>query len=601
MMRRTKIVCTLGPATASYEKIKELACAGMNVARLNFSHGSLDQKLQLINHIKKVREELQVPLAILLDTKGPEIRLGEIANMEVSKGSRIRLVKKIEKEKDIPVVPAFILDQFLPGMEVLFDDGYVVGRAILVGDGFVEVEIQNTGVIKSQKGVNLPGQVLNLPDMTEQDIRDIEFGCDQDIEMIAASFINHPRQVLAIKDLLERKGKSHIMVISKIESREGVKNFDEILEVSDGIMVARGDLGVEIFVGLVPPLQKKMIRACNLRSKIVITATQMLESMINNPTPTRAEASDVANAIYDATSAVMLSGETAVGKYPIETVQIMHKIICEAEKDFDYINYFQNDRTVELQNIPTAMARAAVHTSYSTYASAIIACSRGGHTVRRLSRFRPSALIIVVTPSYVTYHQTSIMWGTCAYIEQSIDPIEGFNEISCFALQKGWVNYGDMVVLTNGKPYGVSFTTNTLMVRSIGEVLVKGTPMPTTDVIDPVVGEVSFLFTHVENDVENYDGKVVVAVKIDEKDLPRLEKAKGVILQNHPIDKESKVHLNTLYKSLKVPYIYNADGATFLLAKGQKVRLHPTTGLVFKGDSPSEQEMLSSCAIKKNC
>lgn len=595
-MRRTKIVCTLGPATASYEKIKQLATAGMNVARLNFSHGTTEQKLLLINHIKKVREELQIPLGILLDTKGPEIRLGDIPDLEVFEGMKIRLVKKVEKEKDIPIVPAFVLDQFQVNMEVLFDDGYVVGKVSSVGEGFVEVEIQNAGVIKRQKGVNLPGQTFNLPDMTEQDIKDIEFGCDQGVEMIAASFINHARQVLAIKDLLERKGKSHIMVIAKIESREGVKNFDEILEVSDGIMVARGDLGVELFVGLVPPLQKKMIRACNLRSKIVITATQMLESMIHCPTPTRAEASDVANAIYDATSAVMLSGETAAGKYPVETVKMMDKIVCEAEKDFDYINYFQNDKTVELQNIPTAMARAAVHTSYSTYASAIIACSRGGHTVRRLSRFRPRALIIVITPSDVTYHQTSVMWGTCAYMEQSSDPVEGFKQISCFALQKGWVNYGDIVVLTNGKPYGVSFTTNTLMVQSIGDVLVKGSPMPAADVIQPVLGEIAFLLTHVEGEGESLDEKIVVAARIDEKDLLKMEKAKGVILQNHPIDKQSVVHLEALYKSHKVPYIYYADGATFLLAKGQKVRLHPQTGLVFKGDSPTEEEMRVSCS-----
>jgi pyruvate kinase len=591
MMRRTKIVATIGPATNSYEKIRGLVLAGVNVARLNFSHGSHEDHLKVIENVKKVRKELGLPVAILLDTKGPEMRVGEIEPLVVKKGDLVRLVKKFEKEGDIPIVPPFVVDQFQGDVEVLFDDGYVSGIVRKRGTGFVEVEIHNDGVIKKQKSVGVPNQQFDLPDVTEQDMLDLRLGCRAGVEIIAASFINHAKQVLAIKEILAQEGKPEIMVIAKIETKLGVENFDEILEIADGIMVARGDLGVQLFVGHVPPLQKKMIRACNLKSKVVITATQMLESMIQNPTPTRAEASDVANAIYDATSAVMLSGETAVGKHPLQAVRIMHEIICEAEKDFEYEQYFQNTKSSELQNVPTAMARAAVNISYGIDAKAIVVCSNSGLTVKRLARFHPKAWIIAVTPSEITFHQTAIIWGTVAFRETNVEIEKSFEDVACFALKRGFVKYGDFVVITSGKPYGVSFTTNAITVQSIGGVLVRGSALHLGDNQPSIKGEIKLLFDHPERALSQIEGKVVVMTRIKKEELFFLTKVKCVILQNHPLDKFSKDNLRELYKEYLIPYITDADGATFLLKEGEIVRISPSKGLVFKGDAPTEEEM----------
>jgi pyruvate kinase len=592
MIRRTKIVATIGPATNSYEKILGLVEAGVNVARLNFSHGTHEDHRKVIDHVKRARKELGLPVAILLDTKGPEMRVGEIEPLFVKQGEVVRLVKKFEKIGDVPIVPGFVLDQFQSDVKVLFDDGYVSGVVRKVGSGFVEIEIHNDGVIKKQKSIGVPSQQFDLPDVTEQDILDLKLGCREGVEIIAASFINHAKQVVAIKEILAQEGKSEIMVIAKIETKLGVENFDEILEVADGIMVARGDLGVQLFVGHVPPLQKKMIRACNLKSKVVITATQMLESMIQNPMPTRAEASDVANAIYDATSAVMLSGETAVGKHPLQAVRMMHEIICEAEKDFDYEQYFQNTKMVELQNVPTAMARAAVNISYGIDAKAIVVCSNRGLTVKRLARFHPRACIITVTPSEVTFNQTAIMWGTVAFRETNREIEKSFDDVASFALRQGFVKYGDFVVITSGKPYGVSFTTNALTVESIGGVLVRGNPLHAGDNHSWVKGEIKLLFEHPEGALSQIEGKVVVMTRIKKEELSYLTKVKCIILQNHPLDKFSKDHLRELYKEHHIPYITDADGATFLLKEGETVRISPSKGLVFKGDSPTEEEML---------
>ena len=334
----------MGPAVEGIEKILQLIDAGMNVARINFSHGTHEQHAKVIHNLKKAREMRKIPLAIMLDTKGPEIRIGMIkgGQMQVTAGQLLALVKE-EKEGDgagVQVTPPTAIDQLTLGDRILFDDGYITSFVKEITKEGVIVEIQNSGILKNQKGVNIPDVDVNLPAMTPQDIADISFGCGADIDLIAASFIRSSDHVLEIKQLLIDQKKSDILVFAKIENRLGVKNFDSIIQVADGIMIARGDLGVELPLQEVPKLQKMMIRKCYQASKPVVTATQMLESMIKNPRPTRAEVSDVANAIYDSTSAVMLSGETAIGAYPIETVQTMHNIIDEAERDFDYREFF---------------------------------------------------------------------------------------------------------------------------------------------------------------------------------------------------------------------------------------------------------------------
>lgn len=593
-MRRTKIICTIGPSCNTKEHIYKLVENGMNVARLNFSHGSHEQHKAVIDIIKEVRTDLKIPLAILLDTKGPEMRVGMIEDLEVHRGKRYRLVKEKKEEGDIPIHPAFIVDQIDIGGRILFDDGYIEGMILRKGDGFAEIEIKNDGVIKKRKGINVPGQLFDLPDLAPQDMEDIKFGCREGIEIIAASFINSAKQVLLIKELLESEGRPDILVFSKIENQMGVANFDEILQVSDGIMVARGDLGVELFPHYVPPIQKQMIKECNLKSKPVIIATQMLESMIKNPMPTRAEVSDVANAIYDAASCVMLSGETAVGAYPFQAVAMMHNIICEAEKDFDYSLFFQNQRQYELYDVPSAMARAAVNTCYSVGASAIIVCSNSGQTVRRICRFRPKALIIVVTPSMVTFHQTAIHWGTVAYLEKNDNIDKGFKELSCYALYQKWVKYGDLVVMTSGKPYRVSFTTNTLMVETIGDLIVRGEKMPIEGLV-PVSGEVVFFIKEMSEGRNDFKGKVVVTTKIKREDLSLLSEAAAIILQNNAHDKSSKELLSSFYEEKKIPYITRADAASSLLKEKDFVRIYPSLGIVCKGDSMTEEEMLAFC------
>ncbi|MBS0586231.1 MAG: pyruvate kinase [Verrucomicrobia bacterium] len=586
-MRRTKIICTLGPSSNSKEMIRKLAEQGMDVARLNFSHGTHEEHKKVITAIKEVRRELGKPLGILLDTKGPEIRTGDMEKVSLKAGDIIYLVKDKKFEKDVPISPGFIASQIQVKDRVLFDDGYIEGLVIAKEGERLTVEIRNDGVLQKQKRVNVPGQVFDLPDITKEDIEDIAFGCREGIEMIAASFINHAKQVLTIRELLEREGREDILIISKIESKRGVQNFEEILEVSDGIMVARGDLGVEVFVPQVPPLQKKMIRESNRKAKPVIIATQMLESMIKNPRPTRAEASDVANAIYDAASAVMLSGETAVGAYPLQTVAMMDQIIREAEKDFDYSKFFKGESELLTQEIPSAVARAAVHTAYDIGAKAIFVATGHGHAVKRICRFHPNIPIIAITPRETTFQQTSLFWGTTAILEADT-AIELESKVCAKrALKKGWVEYGDLVIMATGKPYGVSFTTNMIIVQSVGEVILRGKKMKAP--LSPVTGEIAFLLTP----DQTLEGKIVVVKSLTHSLLEKLTKAKGILLQNPPLDTASEELLMKFTEKRPIPYITRIEGALSLLKEGDLVRLDPTLGVVFQGKSPTKEEMLS--------
>ena len=579
--RRTKIICTIGPATCSEEMIVKLIDNGMNVARLNFSHGTHKEYQKVIQIIKKVREEKGVAVGILLDTKGPEIRVGDIEPKKVCPGEMIQIGSQI------PIVPSFIVDEVQVGVQLFFDDGYIHGKVVGKGEGYAEVVIENEGILKKNKGVNIPEQVFDLPDLTEKDVIDIQFGCREGIDMIALSFVRSAKQIVTIKKLLAKENSADIFVIAKIESKEGVRNFEEIVQVADGIMVARGDLGIELFVAHLPPLQKKMIQECNLYAKPVIIATQMLESMIQSPMPTRAEASDVANAIYDAASAVMLSGETAIGFYPIQALKMMHEIVCEAESNFDYKEFFRKTLEHNLYDIPSGVVRAAVNTCYTIQASALIVCSNSGKTVRRICCFRPKAEIIAVTPSLLTYYQTSLLWGTTAYREKRVEIEKEFDDIACYALKKGLVRYGDLVVVTMGKPYGISFTTNTLYVESIGKALVRGQESLCKEAF--VSGEVLILFPGEEKDVAN---KIVVTTQVSENQIEKLSKAKAIILQNHPLDSISEMHVVRLFEEFSIPYIFRADAATLLLKNGMNVRVEAPLGIVFKGDSPTEAMML---------
>jgi pyruvate kinase len=473
MWTKTKIVCTMGPAVNSYEQILALIDAGMNIARLNFSHSTQEDHLKTIQLLKKAREERKTSLAIMLDTKGPEIRVGNLKGgaVQLEAGQKILLVgEPVEGDgKIIPVTPQAALDGVEEGMSVLFDDGYILSKVIKKETKGVTVEIQNGGVLKTHKGVNIPQTQINLPAMTEQDIQDITFGCQQDVDLIAASFIRSAGHILEIKKLLQKRNKSQILVIAKIENSLGVQNFDAILDLADGIMVARGDLGVELPLEKVPQLQKMMIRKCCQKGKPSITATQMLESMIYNPRPTRAEVSDVANAIYDSTMCVMLSAETASGKYPIQAVQMMKNIIQETEKEFSYRDFFSHSSAVDYNDLSSSVALASVKTAYNLKAKAIFAFTTSGFTARLISQFRPEMPIFALTSNDQTYQQLSLYWGVIPIDpSQSQNIQEAFAKTSSFALEHHLLKKGDCVIITAGSPFGVAGSTNMMMVAKIG-------------------------------------------------------------------------------------------------------------------------------------
>lgn len=476
MLAKTKIICTIGPSVNTYEKITALIEAGMNVARLNFSHGTHEEHAKVIALLKRARNELRIPLAIMLDTKGPEIRLRRIKDGQIYLPPNHQwFLQKDDIEGDLDAVtlaPGYILNKLKPGTQVLFDDGYISSHVVEVQPRGVVIQIENGGIIRSGKGVNIPDANLEMPAITEQDIDDIRFGCSQDIDIIAASFIRSEQDILVIRKMLQKENKSDTCLIAKIENKEGVANFDSILKAADGIMIARGDLGVELPLSQVPRLQKMMIKKCYLAGKLAVTATQMLESMISNPRPTRAEASDVANAIYDSSSAVMLSGETAVGKYPIEAVQMMNKIIIESESDFNYQQLFAQHSQVVYHDVPSAVTLATVKTAYSSTAKCVFAFTYGGYTARLLSRLRPSIPIIALTSNQKSYHQMAIEWGVVPVIgKNTTNAADAFKDISKYCLLNKYVNVGDLVVITAGSPFGVSGSTNSMIVDKIGDVL----------------------------------------------------------------------------------------------------------------------------------
>lgn len=584
LMTRTKIICTIGPATNSLEKILELMKAGMNVARLNFSHGTQEEHLVTINLLKEARAQQKRPLGIMLDTKGPDIRLGKIKDGQIAvfPGQKWQLLKKVElgDSEKVTIYPASALEGLELNTVILFDDGYVSSHVVEENSHGVVVEIHNGGIIRSGKGVNIPNAPLNLPAVTEKDVSDIRFACQHDLDFIAASFVRSADNVLTIKKLLAEGKKSDILVIAKIENKEGVQNFDSIVQAADGIMIARGDLGVEVPLSQVPRLQKMMIRKSYLAGKPVVTATQMLESMINNPRPTRAETSDVANAIYDSSSAVMLSGETAIGRYPVETVNVMRSIIQEAEADFNYRAFFDQHAPLVYHDVPSAVTLATVKTAYSSNAKAIFGFTRGGSTARLLSRLRPQMPIIAMTANEKSYHQLAFTWGVIPFkceVCKSLD--EGFQKISSFALENQLVSYGDLIVMTAGTPFGISGTTNMMIVESIGDVLVRGHNGYGTR----IHGNVILVLSPENKEPYAVKDQLLVITRCDESYLPLLREAAGIILQNHINDVASEKYAKKMALTLNKPILLRADAACRILKEGQLVTLDPERALVYKG------------------
>ena len=463
-IKKTKIVCTLGPVSENEETLRELIKNGLNVCRLNFSHGSHEEHKGRMDLVKKLREELNMPTAILLDTKGPEIRTGKFDAPEVllEEGQTFTItMKDVMGNKEMCTVSyKGLANDVKTGDTILIDDGLVGLTVKEVNGDDIVCEVQNSGIVKNHKGVNVPGVKVNLPAITEKDRSDIEFGIEQGIDFIAASFVRKVSDVLAIREIFEENNATHIKIISKIENQEGVDNLDEIIEVSDGIMVARGDLGVEIPTEEIPVVQKLMIKKCNEAGKPVITATQMLDSMIRNPRPTRAEVTDVANAIYDGTDAIMLSGETAAGKYPVEAVKTMATIAKRAEETM------RNRRTKinKSKNVTDAISYATCTTAMDLDARAILSSTASGHTARMVSKFRPDCPIIATTSDESVRRQLSLTWGVLPVMRNKSANTDQVIVNSIEAAKTAeYVNENDIVVITAGG----SETTNLIKVETV--------------------------------------------------------------------------------------------------------------------------------------
>ena len=468
-MKKTKIICTLGPASEEKATFSKMAEAGMDVVRLNFSHGSHPDFAKKIAMIKEVREEKQLPLPILLDTKGPELRIKTFKNGKITlkEGDPFTFTTEDIEGDDRIVSVSYkgICEDMLPGDKILLNNGMIVFRVTDVQAPHVHCIVEIGGELSNRKSMFFPDKELKLDFLSEQDKADLLFGIEQDVDFVALSFVSKAQDVIDAKEFLALHGGSHIDVIAKIENRAGVNNLLDIMKVCDGIMVARGDLGVEIPYEELPDIQKFIISQCRIYGKRVITATEMLESMIHNPRPTRAEISDVANAVYDGTSAVMLSGETAAGSYPVQSVEAMAKIVANAENHIEYIQTIEN---FVIKNSSEALSHSAATLAKDLNAKAIVVCTRTGGTARMVSRFRPNINIIGITTDIHAYRQLALSWGV---LPQLTDEYTSIDILFYFAKQiakkSGLVKKGDTIVITGGTPNGKSGNSNLINVETI--------------------------------------------------------------------------------------------------------------------------------------
>ena len=472
--RKTKIICTLGPAVDNEDMIRTLIRTGMDAARFNFSHGSHPEHLQRLNLLKSVRDSMGRPVATILDTKGPEIRIKTFGEKSISleAGDTFTLTTRDEvgDQSHVSVTYENLHQELKPGQEVLIDDGLVALRVEEIQGQDIRCTVENGGALSANKSINIPGVHIQLPALTEKDVADIRFGVENDFDFIAASFVRRAADVQAVRQVLHECGGDDVKIIAKIENQEGVDNIDEILAAADGIMVARGDLGVEIPAARVPILQKKIIRKGLQAGKPVITATQMLDSMMRNPRPTRAEVSDVANAVFDGTSCVMLSGETAGGKYPVEALSAMVEIVEEAEHSIHYWRQFSKQRVIPASNINDAITHTCCLTAMDLDAKAILAATNSGRTARMICRFRPACPVAALTMHEKVRRQLNISWGVIPFLTGEVTSTDRIFSLSAeVGVKEGLVQKGDTVVITAGVPLGKSGSTNLLKAQIIDE------------------------------------------------------------------------------------------------------------------------------------
>ena len=577
-MKRTKIVCTIGPASDNAEILVKMMQAGMNVARLNFSHGTREEHARRIELIREAAGRAGKNVALLLDTRGPEIRLG-VLEKPVYLQAKQKVVLTARPESAgagrLPVLFPALPRKVSPGGAILIADGLIELRVLSVQGDDVECEVVHGGVVSSHKGVSIPDAEVDLPAVTEQDREDILFGVQQRLDFIALSFVRRAADVLAVREILEEAG-ANLDVIAKIESREGVDSLDEIIAVADGVMVARGDLGVDIPAEEVPLVQKMIIKKCNQAGKPVITATQMLESMIHNPRPSRAEASDVANAIFDGTDAVMLSGETAAGRYPVEAVEVMARIAARAEAVLPYAEILERQRKGPARTVTDAISHATCAAAQDLGAAAIVTSTQTGYTAKMVSKYRPRAPIIAVTPEMAVLRKLALVWGVqpllIAPIKDTDSMIAAAIEIS---LAAEMVRPGDLVVITAGVPAGMRGTTNLLKVHVVGDILARGAGIGQRT----VTGRVKVCRTPREAREKIEPGNILVTTATDADFVPAMEKCAAVITEVGGLTS----HAVLVGLEFGIPVVVGVDAAVSLFTDGEVVTVDGRRGLVYRG------------------
>lgn len=588
-MKKTKIVCTIGPSSDSYKVLKALVNEGMNVARLNFSHGTHPEHKNRIDTIKKLRDDLDEPIAIMLDTKGPEIRIKTFKDgmIRIEQGQDFTLTSEDVEgdETRVSVTYKDIAKDLKANDRVLIDDGLVEFTVISVDEKNVYMKAVNSGELSDRKGVNLPSVKVNLPTLTEKDIEDLIFGIENDVDFVAASFIRSAKDVLEIRKILESNGGDDIKIISKIENLEGVQNIDEIIDASDGIMVARGDMGVELDEEDIPLVQKDIIRKCNLKGKFVITATQMLDSMIRNPRPTRAEVTDVANAILDGSSAIMLSGETAAGAYPVKSCEMMRKIAVKIEDSLDYKIVVDSTNDEHEINITNSIAKATREAALDLDAKVIIAATTSGLTARNISKFKPKSPIIAATTNEKVRRKLAIEWGVYpirATLASSIDDL--FYESINILKNIKFVKEGELVILTAGMPLGKAGSTNIMMVKTVGKLLCKG-----MGIGKHKISARACVAKNAKELEETFsDGDIIVTIGVYKDMLPYIQKSSGIITVEGGLTSQGAIvginyHLAT---------VVGAGEAMKSIKTGDIISIDATTGEIYEGKIFDEEEVI---------
>lgn len=575
-IRKTKIVCTMGPNLFEKHLIAPLMKAGMNVARFNFSHGTYETHQHYYDEVCRIRDELGLPVATMLDTKGPEIRVRSFKNGRVTlqNGQMFTLTTdEVEGDEErVSITYKELPQDIAVGTSILIDDGLIGMQVERIDGADIVCRVLNGGVVSNNKGVNIPNAHLSMPFISEKDHQDILFAIKNGYDFIAASFTRCADDIMQIRHILQENNCHTINIIAKIENMEGVENIDEILRVVDGVMVARGDLGVEVPLEDVPSLQKKLIQRGIAAGKPVITATQMLDSMIKNPRPTRAEATDVANAIYDGTSAIMLSGESAVGAYPVEAVETMVRIALRAEADMDYIRRFSRDTSAST-DVTNAISHATVTSAHDLNASAIITVTKSGSTARILSRYRPACVIVGCTTEKHVWRQLALSWGTVPLMiaeESNTDDL--FEHAVDAAVKNGLVHDGELVVLTAGVPLGISGTTNLMKVHVVGHLLSRGQGLHGGKVVAPLC-----VIRNLEKDAKDFNtGDVIVCHQTTREMFSMLRKSSAIVLE----DDNPEGHGSIAGMSLDIPVIIGAKNATNILKSGAVVTVDGEKGTV---------------------